>query len=217
MFPQSSKFWRASDAFFASAARSRGVGRSAWGYYYYSVWDEWVRKSRKPERKRKVSKFYVKHGPFTFEQDRVLGDFRGVSRSRSTLNPNMEVAISMRMDGRAVENILDIAGSVGPIVTEHLDTALASIAFNAWRKWPTKTKLSKALLSLEYQVLPGGILQGSVHSNAWYTYYIKSTQHGLGGKQPHRVLIFQPTDRTVRRAAEGIAQQIQRYANGGKL
>ena len=213
MFPQSSKFWKASDTFFASAARSRGRGRTAWGIYEYSIWDEWVRKSRKPERKRAVAwKWDPSKGKYVGSKV-----FRGPSRSRSTLNPNMEVAISMRMDGRALENILDIAGSVAPIVTENLDRALASIAFNAWRKWPTDTKLSKALLSLEYEVLPGGILKGSVHSNAWYTYYIKTRQNGLGGKQPHRVLMFEPTNRTVRRAAEGIAQQIQQYANGGRL
>ena len=72
----------------------------------------------------------------------------------------------MRMDGRALENIFDIAGSVAPIVTE-FPTALGLIAFNAWRKWPTDTKLSKALLSLEYEV-PGGIPERLAHSTSAY-------------------------------------------------
>lgn len=215
MFPQSKKFWHASDAFFSTAANSKGVGRTAWGYYYFSVWDEWVARSRKPDRKKRKMDYQ------TWQSSRAktpyLKDFRAVERSRSTLNPNKEVAIAMRMDGRSAQNLLDIAGSVGPIVAEQMDTALASIAFNAWRKWPIRTKLSKALLSLEYDTPTASIFVGSVHSNAWYTYYIKTRQNGIGGKQPHRVLIFDPTDQTVRKAAEGIALQIQRYAGGGKL
>jgi hypothetical protein len=215
MFPQSSKFWRASDAFFESASRSKGIGRTAWGYYEFSVWDQWVQRSRKPDRKKRKMDFQ------TWQQSRAktpfLKDFRAVQTSRSTLNPNREVAVSMRMSGRSVANLSDIAGSVGPIVAGQMDTVLASIAFNAWRKWPWDTKLSKALLSLEYDTPSASIFEGSVHSNAWYTFYIKTRQNGLGGKQPHRVLIFQPTNTKIRAAAEAIAQQIQNYANGGKL
>jgi len=156
----------------------------------------------------------------TWQQSRAktpfLKDFRAVNTSRSTLDSNREVAISMRMSGRSLENLLDIAGSVGPIVTEQLDTALASIAFNAWRKWPINTKLSKALLSLEYEILPGNVLQGSVRSNAWYSFYIKSRQNGLAGKQPYRVLMFQPSDMKIRKAAEAIAQNIDQYVKGAR-
>jgi len=214
MFPQSSKFWRASDSFFAKQSATQTYRRYGMTFSSDWAWRNWVAKSRKPDRKKRK----MDYG--TWQQSRAktpfLKDFRAVNTSRSTLDSNREVAISMRMSGRSLDNLLDIAGSVGPIVTEQLDTALASIAFNAWRKWPINTKLSKALLSLEYEILPGNVLQGSVRSNAWYSFYIKSRQNGLAGKQPYRVLMFQPSDMKIRKAAEAIAQNIDQYVKGAR-
>lgn len=210
MYPQSSKFWRASDSFFNTASSARGIGRSQSGRpYSFDMWREWLRRSRQPDRKKRIQKFIG-------GEKKVVDFFRGVDSRLTRLNPNREVAIAIRTDPKFRQNIMDIAGSVGPIVTEQLDTALASLAFNAWRRWPTKTKLSKALLSLEYEVLPGNILQGSVRSNAWYSFYIKSFQNGLGGKQPYRLLMFQPSDNKIRKAAEAIAQNIDQYVKGAR-
>lgn len=215
IFPQSRKFWRASDTFFAqqSATRTyewRGLTISSdW------AWRQWVKKSRKPDRKKRKMDFQTWQS--SNAKTPYLKEFRAVQTKRSVLNADREVAIAMRVDNRSIGNLYQISGSVGPIVSAEMDRALASIAFNAWRNWPINTKLSKALLSLEYDTPSSSIFKGSVHSNAWYTYYIKTRQKGLGGKQPHRILIFQPTDTTIRRAAEGIAQQIQQYANGGRL
>jgi hypothetical protein len=212
VFPESSKFWRASDSFFQSASATqtytyRGVDISS-DY----VWKDWVQKSKKPDRRKR------KMDIGTWQQSRAktpfLKEFRGVDNRFSRLNTNREVAIAIRTDPAFRTNILDIAGSVGPIVAKEMDRALASIAFNAWRNWPIKTTLSKALLSLEYEALNAQNMQGSVKSNAWYTFYIRSRQKGLGGKQPHRVLIFEPSDQKMRVAGERIAQQIQQYTNG---
>jgi len=213
VFKQSAKFWRASDSFFQSASSAPAYGRAQGGRVYtFDRWDEWVRRSRKPERK--VRKMPISVWQNSRAKSPFLKEFRGVDTRLSRLDPNKSVAIAIRTDPSTRQNLLNIAGSVGPIVSAQMDEALASIAFNAWRRWPWDTKLSKALLSLEYKILPNGVFQGSVHSNAWYTYYIKSRQNGLGGKQPHRELIFAPAEPKMAAAAEKIAAQIATYSKG---
>jgi hypothetical protein len=112
------------------------------------------------------------------------------------------------------ENILDIAGTAAPIVTTELDKTLASMAFNAWRKWPTDTGFSKSMLSLEYTVQNKDVLSAQLRSNAWYSFYIKSKQHGLGNKQPWRVLIFDPASDRIAKTADRVAKQIDDFLNG---
>jgi hypothetical protein len=112
------------------------------------------------------------------------------------------------------KNILDIAGTAGPIVTGEIDKTLAAMAFDAWRRWPTATGFSKSMLSLEYTVANKDVLVAQLRSNAWYTVYIKSFQNGLGNKQPHRVLIWNPANGKVGDAATRIGDQIARFING---
>ena len=212
MFPQSSKFWRASDSFFERESRVQTFRIRGMDVSSNYAWENWVARSQKPNRKKR--RLSISEWQQSSAKTPSLKGFRGIDNRLTRLDRSREVAIAIRTDPSFRTNILAIAGSVGPIVSAEMDFALASIAFNAWRKWPTQTKLSKALLSLEYTALNGQVMQGSVKSNAWYTWYIKSRQHGLGGKQPHRVLIFEPASEKMQHAAERIAAKIDKFASG---
>ncbi len=187
MYPQSSKFWRASDSFFQRVATSSDP-------YLRRKYREWVAISRAPER---ASKRY-----------------RVITGRLSRLPRSGREAVQIRVDPSFRENILDIAGTAAPIVTTELDKTLASMAFNAWRKWPTDTGFSKSMLSLEYTVQNKDVLSAQLRSNAWYSFYIKSKQHGLGNKQPWRVLIFDPASDRIAKTADRVAKQIDDFLNG---
>ncbi len=187
MYPESSKFWRASDSFFQRVATSQ----DPWLRRKYR---EWVAISRAPER---ASKRY-----------------RTISGRLSRLPSSGKEAVQIRVDPSFRKNILAIAGTAAPIVTTEIDKTLASMAFNAWRKWPTDTGFSKAMLSLEYTVASPDVLVAQLRSNAWYSFYIKSRQHGLGNKQPWRVLIFNPAPDRLGRTAERVASQINHFLDG---
>tara|TARA_R110000851_G_scaffold189404_2_gene339659 strand:- start:1139 stop:1711 length:573 start_codon:yes stop_codon:yes gene_type:complete len=190
MYSQSGKFWRASDSFFNRVATSADP-------YLRTKYRDWVALSRQPER---ASKRYSV-----------------ISGRLSRLPASGAKAAQIRVDPAFRQNILAIAGTAGPIVTKEIDKTMASLAFFAWRKWPTDTGFSKAMLSLEYTVLNKDVLQASLRSNAWYSFYIKSRQNGLGGRQPWRILIFDPAPDKVQEAAEQIATGIDSFIDGGKI
>jgi len=184
MFPQSDKFWRASDAGFTRVATDPAMrGRYA----------RWVNLSRQPERRRTAYRF--------------------ISNRLSVLPRNPSKALAIRLDPSFRTVLLDTSLAAAPIVSSEVDTGMASLAFNAWRRWPVKTGFSKALLSLEYASNDPGVLVASMHSNAWYTFYIKSRKSGLGGAQVWRELIFNAADSRIEAAAERIADRI---ASGGR-
>jgi hypothetical protein len=187
VYPESSKFWRASDSFFQRVATSDQP-------YLRRKYREWVAISRAPERASKRYRF--------------------ISGRLSRLPRSGKQAVQIRADPAFRENILAIGQTAAPIVTAELDRTLAAMAFNAWRNWPTKTGFSKALLSLEYTVASPNVLLVQLRSNAWYSFYIKSRQHGLGNKQPHRVLIFDPASGKLAKTATRVADQIDNFLNG---
>ena len=162
--------------------------------YLRTKWREWVAVSRQPE---KASKRY-----------------RTIAGRLSRLPSSGKQAVQIRVDPSFRENILDIVGTAGPIVTGEIDKTMASLAFQAWRKWPVKHGFSKAVLSLEYTVVNADVLSAQLRSNAWYSFYIKSKQNGLGGKQPWRVLIFDPAPDAVEEAARKVGEAIDAYLNG---
>ncbi len=143
MYPESSKFWRASDSFFQRVATSDQP-------YLRRKYREWVAISRAPER---ASKRY-----------------RTISGRLSRLPRSGKKAVQIRADPAFRKNVLAIADTAGPIVTTEIDRTLAKMAFNAWRKWPTKTGFSKAMLSLEYTVASPDVLVAQLRSNAWYSF-----------------------------------------------
>jgi len=187
MYPQSSKFWRASDSFFNRVATSDDP-------FLRRKYREWVATSRQPE---KASKRY-----------------RTIKGRLSRLPSSPQKAAAIRVDPSFRQNILDIAGTVGPIVTGEVDVTMASLAFQAWRRWPVDRGFSKAMLSLEYTVVNQDVLSAQLRSNAWYSFYIKSNRNGLGGKQPWRVLIFKPAPDAVAKAAQRVGDAIDQYMNG---
>jgi len=187
MYPQSSKFWRASDSFFNRVATSDDP-------FLRRKYREWVATSRQPE---KASKRY-----------------RTIKGRLSRLPSSPQKAAAIRVDPSFRQNILDIAGTVGPIVTGEVDVTMASLAFQAWRRWPVDRGFSKAMLSLEYTVVNQDVLSAQLRSNAWYSFYIKSKRNGLGGKQPWRVLIFKPAPDAVAKAAQRVGDAIDQYMNG---
>ena len=187
MYSQSSKFWRATDSFFQRVSSSDDP-------YLQRKYRQWVAISRQPE---KASKRY-----------------RTISGRLSQLPSSPGKALQIRTDPSFRTNMLDIAGTAGPIVTGEIDKVMASLAFNAWRKWPVDHGFSKAFLSLEYSVLNPDTLSAQLRSNAWYSFYIKSRQKGLGGRQPWRVLIFNPAPTAIAEAARNVGDAIDDYLNG---
>ena len=187
MYPASSKFWNATDSFFQRVATSSDPKLR-------SVYRDWVRLSRAPER---ASKRY-----------------RVISGRLSRLPRSGERAVQIRMDPSFRQSILEMAGAAAPIVTTELDKTMASMAFNAWRKWPVDTGFSKAMLSLEYTVTSPDVVMAQLRSNAWYSFYIKSRRNGLGNKQPWRVLIFDPAGDRILKMSNDIADQIEKFLDG---
>ena len=187
MYSQSSKFWRASDSFFQRVASSDDP-------YLRRKYREWVQISRQPEKAGKR--------------------YRTMAGRLSRLPSSPTKALQIRTDPSFRRNILDIAGTAGPIVTEQIDRTMASLAFNAWRRWPVDHGFSKAFLSLEYTVPNGDTLSAQLRSNAWYSFYIKSRQKGLGGRQPWRILIFDPAPDAVAEAARRVGDSIDQYLSG---
>jgi len=187
VYPQSSKFWTSSDSFFRRVATSSDP-------FLRRKYREWVAISRAPER---ASKRY-----------------NTITGRLSRLPSSGQAGLQIRVDPSFRKNILAIAGTVGPIVTTEIDRSMASLAFNAWRKWPTKTGFSKAMLSLEYTAAKKEVLVAELRSNAWYSFYIKSRQNGLSDKQPWRVLIFNPAPDKIQQAAEAVASQIDTFLDG---
>lgn len=179
MWEQSQKFWAASDAGFSRVASSPELAR---------VWNKWVSLSRQPDRRKK--------------------QYRFVDTRLSTLPATGATALAIRLDPTFRNILVDIDNKVTAGVVEELDRYMASVAFNAWRKWPVDSGFSKALISLEYIQTTPGVIVGELHSNAWYSFYIKSKRNGLGGKQPWRVLIFDFAKSKVSSAAINIARNV---------
>lgn len=146
--------------------------------------------------------------------ERASKRYRTITGRLARLPSSGKQAVQIRADPSFRKNILDIVGTAGPIVTGEIDKTMASLAFNAWKRWPVKHGFSKALLTLEYSVVNADVLSAQLHSNAWYSFYIKSKQKGLGGKQPWRVLIFDPAPDAVAEAARQVGEAIDAYLNG---
>lgn len=180
MWEQSQKFWNASDAGFSRVASSPDLAR---------VWNKWIALSRQPDLRRK--------------------QYRFIDTRLSRLPASGATALAIRLDPAFREGVLRIEELVDTAVVDELDKYMAAVAFNAWRRWPVDTGFSKAMLSLEYTQPTDGVIVGAVHSNAWYSFYIKSKRNGLGGRQPWRVLIFDFAKERLTGAALSIANNVR--------
>lgn len=91
--------------------------------------------------------------------------------------------VEVEVDPQLYRDVLAAAERMAPAVVRAWDRHLSRLAFDAWRKWPVATGLSRALIRLEY-LAAGEQYVGRVVSAAPYTYFIDG--------HPHRKLIAVP-------------------------
>ncbi len=79
----------------------------------------------------------------------------------------------VRIDPQLRIDMLQLIRDLAPMLVDAFDRRLGALAFDAWRKWPTKTGLSKSMIELRYDTEQAAtVLRGQIISRAPYTPYI---------------------------------------------
>ena len=181
MYPQSSAFWRASDAYFNRVAGAN-AGKPA------DVYQNWLRGSQPPDRGKR---------------------YRSMPPSRYTLALSQpDRAAAIRVDPNFRANVLDAIGKTAPTLSKNMDETMGELALNAFKKWPIKSGFSKGMVFLEYTVPNATSIKASVGNGAWYAYYVKPVK--LGRKNAWQTLIVKPSKAAIRKMADNLAEDLGR-------
>jgi hypothetical protein len=116
----------------------------------------------------------------------VRKELRWKKRAASYLSHRPDLPHQLiRVDPSLSETVGKMIDAVAPKLAAAYDRHLSALAFDAWRKWPVDSGLSKSLLALEFSVSPdGSTFTGTIRNRAPYVFFIKGS--------PHRKLLDQP-------------------------
>lgn len=154
-FPRSEAFWSAQSAFWGAVKR-QGLAKAA-GY------------SPPVSRAERKAQLWSERGAKYLRAEPRLAATSG--------------QVTVEVDPQLYRDVLATAERLAPAVVAAWDRHLSALAFDAWRKWPVSTGLSKALLQLQY-IAAGEQYVGRIVSAAPYTYFIEG--------HPHRRLLAAP-------------------------
>lgn len=175
LFPRSQQFAAATQAWLRSRVAAQNKAMNAGT----------LRVSRSLEGKRE--QWLVRAGRYLRTRPDIARRYNGWDIS---VDPDLQEAVQELME------------AVAPKLSAAYDKHLAGLAFDAFKKWPVYTGLSKSLLRLDYEQLSDGRFVGRLSSNAPYTFFIDS--------QPHRKLIDTPAATVARDIANAALEEIAR-------
>jgi hypothetical protein len=105
------------------------------------------------------------------------------ARGAHYLRGRPDIGEWMRRQDAGVEKFAERLATLMPAaLAKAYDQQIAPVAFNAWRKWPVASGLSKSLIDVQYGQR-GDDFSGRIVSGAPYTFFISG--------QPYRELIGQ--------------------------
>ena len=132
-------------------------------------------------------------------QKRARWEKRGAHYLRGS---GFKAASTITVDPASQRAILSMLGEAAPSIAAAYERHLVPLAERARRRWPVKTGLSQALVSLEFTVAPDGkTFVGELRNRAPYAYYINKTR-------TVRDLIFEPGASVARSMAGELFDQV---------